>query len=113
MFALSGPPCYGPLIQTPVRGWSVTDNNLTERQLAILKVIEEHMRTRGYPPSVREIGSEGGLPSTSHRPCPLRHPPAPRVPAPRPHQAARHRGPLRRRVGIDGRAPSRPPRPAR
>jgi len=43
----------------------VADNNLTDRQLAILKVIEEHMRTRGYPPSVREIGRAVGLTSTS------------------------------------------------
>jgi repressor LexA len=43
----------------------VTDNNLTDRQLAILKVIEEHMRARGYPPSVREIGEAVGLTSTS------------------------------------------------
>ncbi|MBV8234472.1 MAG: helix-turn-helix domain-containing protein, partial [Acidimicrobiia bacterium] len=43
----------------------MADNNLTDRQLAILKVIDEHMRTRGYPPSVREIGQEVGLTSTS------------------------------------------------
>jgi repressor LexA len=43
----------------------VTESNLTDRQLAILNVIEEHMRTRGYPPSVREIGQEVGLTSTS------------------------------------------------
>jgi len=65
MFALARVPCYGRRIQTPVRGWSVTDNNLTDRQLAILNVIEEHMRTRGYPPSVREIGQAVGLTSTS------------------------------------------------
>jgi repressor LexA len=43
----------------------MADNNLTDRQLAILRVIEEHMRARGYPPSVREIGQEVGLTSTS------------------------------------------------
>ncbi len=43
----------------------MTESNLTDRQLAILNVIEEHMRTRGYPPSVREIGEEVGLTSTS------------------------------------------------
>jgi repressor LexA len=43
----------------------MTDNNLTDRQLAILTVIDEHMRTRGYPPSVREIGEAVGLTSTS------------------------------------------------
>ncbi|MBV8980125.1 MAG: transcriptional repressor LexA [Acidimicrobiia bacterium] len=65
MFAPVGAPCYGRRVQTPVRGWSVADNNLTDRQLAILKVIEEHMRARGYPPSVREIGEAVGLTSTS------------------------------------------------
>jgi repressor LexA len=43
----------------------VTDTNLTDRQLAILTVIDEHMRARGYPPSVREIGEAVGLTSTS------------------------------------------------
>jgi repressor LexA len=65
MFALDQTACYLRLIQTPVRGWSVADSNLTDRQLAILNVIEEHMNTRGYPPSVREIGQAVGLTSTS------------------------------------------------
>src|SRR5437899_7359629 len=65
MFALARAPCYLPRIQTPVRGWSMTESNLTDRQLAILNVIEEHMNTRGYPPSVREIGQAVGLTSTS------------------------------------------------
>jgi repressor LexA len=43
----------------------MTDNNLTDRQLAILTVIDDHMRARGYPPSVREIGEAVGLTSTS------------------------------------------------
>jgi repressor LexA len=43
----------------------MSDNNLTDRQLAILTVIDEHMRSRGYPPSVREIGEAVGLTSTS------------------------------------------------
>src|SRR3954469_20431723 len=51
--------------QTPVRGWSMSEGTLTDRQLAILKVIDEHMRARGYPPSVREIGQAVGLTSTS------------------------------------------------
>src|SRR5437899_2178797 len=65
MFALARAPCYLPRIQTPVRGWSMTESNLTDRQLAILNVIDEHMRSRGYPPSVREIGEAVGLTSTS------------------------------------------------
>jgi repressor LexA len=46
----------------------VTEQSLTDRQRAILDVIEAHMRERGYPPSVREIGEAVGLtsPSTVH-----------------------------------------------
>ena len=41
---------------------------LTPRQREVLEIIEEHMRERGYPPSVREIGEAVGLtsPSTVH-----------------------------------------------
>ncbi len=39
--------------------------DITERQKQILVVIEEHQRTRGYPPSVREIGESVGLTSPS------------------------------------------------
>lgn len=41
---------------------------LTPRQREILEIIEQHMRKRGYPPSVREIGEAVGLtsPSTVH-----------------------------------------------
>jgi repressor LexA len=38
---------------------------LTERQLRILEVIREAVETRGYPPSVREIGEAVGLSSPS------------------------------------------------
>lgn len=43
-------------------------STLTARQKGILDVIETSMRTRGYPPSVREIGEAVGLtsPSTVH-----------------------------------------------
>lgn len=43
-------------------------DKLTDRQRGILEVIEESMRTKGYPPSVREIGEVVGLnsPSTVH-----------------------------------------------
>lgn len=37
----------------------------TERQLDILNVIEDSLLTRGYPPSVREIGERVGLTSPS------------------------------------------------
>ena len=39
--------------------------DITNRQRQILGVIEEHQRTRGFPPSVREIGEEVGLTSPS------------------------------------------------
>ena len=41
---------------------------LTPRQREVLEIIELHMRERGYPPSVREIGEAVGLtsPSTVH-----------------------------------------------
>ena len=44
------------------------EHHLTERQRAILDFIESSVRSRGYPPSVREIGTEVGLtsPSTVH-----------------------------------------------
>ena len=38
---------------------------LTPRQQAILRVIEDTMADRGYPPSVREIGHGVGLTSPS------------------------------------------------
>ncbi len=43
-------------------------NTLTTRQRQILDCIDESMRDRGYPPSVREIGAAVGLgsPSTVH-----------------------------------------------
>ncbi|MCP5027283.1 MAG: transcriptional repressor LexA [Actinomycetia bacterium] len=46
----------------------MSDHQLTGRQRQILETIEQHMRERGYPPSVREIGEAVGLtsPSTVH-----------------------------------------------
>jgi repressor LexA len=46
----------------------MADTTLTPRQREILVIIERHMRRRGYPPSVREIGEAVGLtsPSTVH-----------------------------------------------
>ena len=46
----------------------MTEAVLTQRQREILDIIERHMRERGYPPSVREIGEAVGLtsPSTVH-----------------------------------------------
>jgi repressor LexA len=41
------------------------DTTLTERQRTILEVIRTSVTTRGYPPSIREIGDAVGLTSTS------------------------------------------------
>jgi repressor LexA len=41
------------------------DTVLTERQRTILEVIRNSVMTRGYPPSIREIGDAVGLTSTS------------------------------------------------
>jgi len=41
------------------------DTGLTERQRTILEVIRQSVTTRGYPPSIREIGDAVGLTSTS------------------------------------------------
>jgi repressor LexA len=46
------------------RGTSA-DPSLTERQRTILEVIRTSVTTRGYPPSIREIGDAVGLTSTS------------------------------------------------
>ena len=42
-----------------------SDTALTERQRTILEVIRASVTTRGYPPSIREIGDAVGLTSTS------------------------------------------------
>ena len=42
-----------------------SDTALTERQRTILDVIRSSVSTRGYPPSIREIGDAVGLTSTS------------------------------------------------
>lgn len=47
---------------------AMTDAKITARQKEILLFIESQMRSRGFPPSVREIGEAVGLtsPSTVH-----------------------------------------------
>ena len=42
-----------------------TGDDLTERQRRIMRVIEESVRSHGYPPTLREIGDATGLASTS------------------------------------------------
>ncbi|MBB3604554.1 repressor LexA [Mycolicibacterium sp. BK556] len=44
---------------------SGADSGLTERQRTILEVIRASVTSRGYPPSIREIGDAVGLTSTS------------------------------------------------
>ena len=47
---------------------AMADSKITARQQQVLEFIESQMRERGYPPSVREIGTAVGLtsPSTVH-----------------------------------------------
>src|SRR6266571_4034506 len=51
--------CYGPL-----RGGGAMDK-VTARQRRILDFIRDTVRTRGYPPTLREIGEAVGLTSSS------------------------------------------------
>jgi repressor LexA len=43
----------------------VTYESLSDKQKAILKVIEAWLNERGYPPTIRDIGSAVGISSTS------------------------------------------------
>ncbi|MBV8863339.1 MAG: repressor LexA [Mycobacterium sp.] len=47
------------------RGTRTAESGLTQRQRTILEVIRASVTTRGYPPSIREIGDAVGLTSTS------------------------------------------------
>jgi repressor LexA len=49
----------------PDRSARSAEAGLTERQRTILDVIRSSVTTRGYPPSIREIGDAVGLTSTS------------------------------------------------
>jgi repressor LexA len=49
----------------PHSGLHAVDSTLTERQRTILEVIRTSVTSRGYPPSIREIGDAVGLTSTS------------------------------------------------
>ena len=42
-----------------------TEKKLSERQNNIVKYIEAYVDERGYPPSIREIGDQVGISSTS------------------------------------------------
>ncbi|OBF58680.1 repressor LexA [Mycobacterium sp. 852002-50816_SCH5313054-b] len=50
---------------TPSSSSHPVDSSLTERQRTILNVIRASVTSRGYPPSIREIGDAVGLTSTS------------------------------------------------
>jgi repressor LexA len=50
---------------TQTSGTKAAASGLTERQRTILEVIRASVTTRGYPPSIREIGDAVGLTSTS------------------------------------------------
>ena len=50
---------------THTPGSPPTGSGLTERQRTILEVIRASVTSRGYPPSIREIGDAVGLTSTS------------------------------------------------
>lgn len=54
-----------PTGRRPEPGTDATEPELTERQRAILAVIQTSLDERGYPPSIREIGDGVGLRSTS------------------------------------------------
>jgi repressor LexA len=51
--------------QPQERGGTRRRTSLSEKQLAILDVIQRSVSTRGYPPSMREIGDAVGLSSLS------------------------------------------------
>ena len=51
--------------ETSDRRSHARDSGLTERQRTILNVIRASVTSRGYPPSIREIGDAVGLTSTS------------------------------------------------
>ncbi len=51
--------------ETPEAPSGGRSSSLTERQRTILDVIRTSVTTRGYPPSIREIGDAVGLTSTS------------------------------------------------
>ncbi len=58
------------------------ESGLTPRQRAILAVIRDTVETRGYPPSVREIGEGVGPDLPQQRRPPAGHPRADGLPAP-------------------------------
>ncbi len=56
---------FGAMSDSSDTGRRARDAGLTERQRTILDVIRASVSSRGYPPSIREIGDAVGLTSTS------------------------------------------------
>src|SRR3954464_10270538 len=50
---------------TPERTGTRRRTSLSDKQMAILEVIQRSVASRGYPPSMREIGDAVGLASLS------------------------------------------------
>ncbi|MHB8420234.1 MAG: transcriptional repressor LexA [Myxococcales bacterium] len=50
-------------MKSPLR--SANDDELSDRQLSILSLIQHRIEEQGYPPTIREIGAEVGLRSTN------------------------------------------------
>ena len=83
-------------------------HGLTLRQRRILEMINDTVETRGYPPSIREMGDAVGLASLLQRRPPAQGAREQGLPAPRPQPSARPRGAAARRGRSD-----RAPEPAR
>ncbi|MEU9046559.1 MULTISPECIES: transcriptional repressor LexA [unclassified Kitasatospora] len=47
------------------KGVRIGEDGLTERQRQVIDAIRTHLRSNGYPPSIREIGQAVGLSSSS------------------------------------------------
>jgi repressor LexA len=56
---------FGPMSDTSDTSRPQASAGLTQRQRTILEVIRASVTSRGYPPSIREIGDAVGLTSTS------------------------------------------------
>jgi len=62
MFVSPNLACYNKI---KIRRWGGQMSKLSKRQQDILDFIKQEVKTKGYPPSVREIGEAVGLASSS------------------------------------------------
>ncbi len=83
---MSGDEQDATIHEFPMPGGEVTD-----RQRRILEAIRDSVSTRGYPPSMREIGEAVGLTSSSSVKHQLTRAPDQGLPAPRPTSSSRDR----------------------